>query len=389
MARASHDPRDQPSLDEAILVSLDGLLRALELEPAGDDRFRVVAEPDRFTRVFGGQTVAQALLAAGATVADKDPHSLHAYFVEAGVPTGALEVAVERVRDGRSMADAPQHRHPGRPDPPRGAGVVPRQPRRARAWPSPRRRSPAPDQLPVLQDWLRRPPTGARGATGPAWVDQPPPLELRIGEAPTFLGGPPPTSAARTGCACHATWATIRSSTPRCSRTRPTTSCSTWRCARTRSASAAGAFTAFSVDHALWFHRPVRFDRWHLHTQETISRLGSPGSGARLGARRGRRPRRQRHAGGARAPHYGDPAMTSFSHRMFEQAWPEGEYRHVPGRLRGRRAVVARRAVGARLRRRARSTSSPASRRRARTAAPRPPSTSRSRSRRPGRCRSS
>src|SRR5438046_10266623 len=59
------------SLDAAIGRSLDGLLHALVLEPVGDDRFRVQAEPDRFTRVFGGQSVAQALLAAAETVDDK------------------------------------------------------------------------------------------------------------------------------------------------------------------------------------------------------------------------------------------------------------------------------------------------------------------------------
>ena len=36
-------------------------------------------------------------------------------------------------------------------------------------------------------------------------------------------------------------------------------------------------FAAVSVDHALWFHRPVQFDRWHLHTQETITLAGHRG----------------------------------------------------------------------------------------------------------------
>jgi acyl-CoA thioesterase II len=53
----------EASLEGAILDSLDGLLQALALEPLGGDRFRVAAEPGRFDRVFGGQTVAQALLA--------------------------------------------------------------------------------------------------------------------------------------------------------------------------------------------------------------------------------------------------------------------------------------------------------------------------------------
>jgi acyl-CoA thioesterase-2 len=36
-------------------------------------------------------------------------------------------------------------------------------------------------------------------------------------------------------------------------------------------------FTGFSLDHAVWIHRPVRFDRWHLHTQETIAIAGHRG----------------------------------------------------------------------------------------------------------------
>jgi len=36
-------------------------------------------------------------------------------------------------------------------------------------------------------------------------------------------------------------------------------------------------FTGTSLGHALWFHRPVRFDRWHLHTQETVAISGERG----------------------------------------------------------------------------------------------------------------
>jgi acyl-CoA thioesterase-2 len=35
--------------------------------------------------------------------------------------------------------------------------------------------------------------------------------------------------------------------------------------------------TAASLDHALWIHRPVRFDEWHLHTQRTIRIVGHRG----------------------------------------------------------------------------------------------------------------
>ena len=92
------------ALEGGILEALDGLLLALELESVGEDQFRAHSEPDRFGRVFGGQMLAQALEAACITVDDKPPHSMHAYFVQAGSPEQSIEVAVDRVRDGRSMA---------------------------------------------------------------------------------------------------------------------------------------------------------------------------------------------------------------------------------------------------------------------------------------------
>ena len=175
------------SLEDRILAALDGLLRALELVPLGDDRFGVVNEPGRFDRIFGGQMLAQALLGASATVTGKAPHSLHAYFVQGGTSDEPLEVRVDRVRDGRSMSTrragvfqgerellivmASFHENPATPglaDPPPPV--------------------PEPLHLPVLQDWARDSPTTLRPQSQ-TWVAQPPPLELRIGEAPTFLGG--------------------------------------------------------------------------------------------------------------------------------------------------------------------------------------------------------
>jgi acyl-CoA thioesterase-2 len=254
----------ESSLDQSIQLALDGLLRALELEPLSDDRFRVVSEPGRFDRIFGGQTVAQALLAAGATVTDKAPNSLHAYFVEAGTPELPLDLVVDRVRDGRSVATrrvtvtqgerplliliASFHENPTSPelaDPPPSV--------------------PGADQLPLLQHWVHDlPPEHGRHST--SWVDQPPPLELRIGEAPTFLGGP---SAG--GARSH--WMRL----PRDVGDDPLVHAALLAYASDyllldmafRSYPGgfpSGAFAGFSLDHALWFHRPVRFDRWHLHT---------------------------------------------------------------------------------------------------------------------------
>ena len=99
----AHIPHHE-GLQSAILRAFDGLLRSLQPEPLGSDRFRARSEANRFGRVFGGQMVAQAMRAAAVTVDDKPPHSLHAYFVKSGSPDEPLDLSVDRVRDGRSMA---------------------------------------------------------------------------------------------------------------------------------------------------------------------------------------------------------------------------------------------------------------------------------------------
>ena len=56
-------------------------------------------------RIFGGQVVAQCLMAANQTVpASLEAHSLHAYFLRAGDPHEPIQFEVDPIRDGRSFA---------------------------------------------------------------------------------------------------------------------------------------------------------------------------------------------------------------------------------------------------------------------------------------------
>lgn len=56
-------------------------------------------------RVFGGQVVAQSLVAAQNTVdADRPVHSLHGYFLRAGDVTKPITLSVDRIHDGRSFS---------------------------------------------------------------------------------------------------------------------------------------------------------------------------------------------------------------------------------------------------------------------------------------------
>jgi acyl-CoA thioesterase-2 len=81
------------------------LLDVLALEDLGGNRFASTVTYDDGWRLYGGQVCAQALMAAGRTVApDRFPHSLHAYFLRMGTPTLPVELTVEEDRDGRSFS---------------------------------------------------------------------------------------------------------------------------------------------------------------------------------------------------------------------------------------------------------------------------------------------
>jgi len=54
--------------------------------------------------MFGGDLLAQSLLAAGRTVKDRRGHSLHVSFLAPGDPTTPIEYRVRRLRDGRRFA---------------------------------------------------------------------------------------------------------------------------------------------------------------------------------------------------------------------------------------------------------------------------------------------
>jgi acyl-CoA thioesterase II len=261
-----------PPLDVALDVALDALLRALELERLAEDRFRV--QPDALRpleRVYGGQLLAQALVAAGSTVSGKGPRSLHAAFVRAGTPGRSLELTVDRVRDGRTMStrqvtvaesDKPLLTatvsfsfHDGSTEPAVAAPAPP---------------APPPDDVPLLQHWAAQLPAELRHY-GRHWIEQPPPVEIRIAEPPSFLGRP---SASPT----RSHWMRV----PRDVDGDPLLHAALLAYAsdfllmdmvfRAHPGDGGpGLSNGLSLDHAMWFHRPVRFDRWHLYTQEALA----------------------------------------------------------------------------------------------------------------------
>src|SRR5208282_4263502 len=86
--------------------ALQDVLAILDLEPLEVNLFRGRSPQSRWQRVFGGQVIGQALVAACRTVEDvaqRPPHSLHAYFLLGGDPRVPIIYEVDRIRDGKSF----------------------------------------------------------------------------------------------------------------------------------------------------------------------------------------------------------------------------------------------------------------------------------------------
>ena len=86
------------------MTQLSDVLAVLDLEPAGDDRFVARHLDEGHGVVFGGQLLAQAVVAAARTVPDKDVLSIHNVFARGAGVTEPLTVAVETIQSGRAFA---------------------------------------------------------------------------------------------------------------------------------------------------------------------------------------------------------------------------------------------------------------------------------------------
>ena len=96
-------PGLHPQQDHGAVVQR--LVDLLDLETLEVDLFRGQSQDSGWQRVYGGQVVAQALMAASRTVRpERLAHSLHAYFLRPGDPHAPIVYRVERDRDGQSFS---------------------------------------------------------------------------------------------------------------------------------------------------------------------------------------------------------------------------------------------------------------------------------------------
>lgn len=222
------------------------LSRLFDLEPHGADTFVGIGPQYPWGGLYGGQIVAQALRAAASTVdAELEVHSLRAYFIRRGDHTEPIRFEVDRIRNGRSFSTR---------------RVIARQ---------------AIGAILNLEASFQRPEASADLQAIEMESGVPEPLTLESSTwTPSFDRRFVPATwvspVARAGLGRTLAWMKVNAPLGddqllhRCwlaylSDDLPTDA--------VRTATDIGgerSFTA-SLDHSMWFHRPVRADQWHLH----------------------------------------------------------------------------------------------------------------------------
>jgi len=249
-------------------------METLDLRQSGPTTFEGDSLPIPGGRVFGGQVLGQALMAAGRTVAaERHAHSLHGYFLRAGDASRPIRFEVEVLRDGGSFSA--RRTHAFQDDRPLLSMIASFQevqdgPEHQVTMPE----VPPPDAVPSGLDVLG-PYAGHPNAD--FWIQQAP-FDVRHVEGSLFLG-PDPTPRAY-----QSAWMRVRQPIEADQLTHR--ALLAFGCdqvmleplLRRHGASWATRDMAFaSLDHAMWWHRPARADEWLLFVQDAPTAQGGRG----------------------------------------------------------------------------------------------------------------
>ena len=258
--------------------AVQDLLSVLDLEPIEVNLFRGRSPQVGWQRVFGGQVIGQALVAACRTVdgiADRPPHSLHAYFLLAGDPKIPIIYEVDRIRDGRSFTTrrvvAIQH---GQPIFTMSVSFHGKEPGLSHQAEMPK--VPEPDQLPSEAE-IRRRVLPVMPDPIKRYFERERPIELRLVEFERYLGKKFPDGRLNV-------WIRTTGSLPDTAAIHQCVLAYASDMMLLDAALVPHGRTVFektimaaSLDHALWFHRPFRADEWLLYAQDSPSADGARG----------------------------------------------------------------------------------------------------------------
>jgi acyl-CoA thioesterase II len=226
-----------------------------ELTPHGTDVHVGTGPQYPWGGLYGGQIIAQALRATTLTVEPElQPHSIRAYFIRRGDHTEPVRYEVERIRNGRSFST---RRVVAR----QGIGAI------LNAESSFQRPEPA-AQIQTLSMPVVPPARDLEQTSWSSVFDRAPvPIERISGPAREGAGrtvawmrvnddlGDPADAQAQLLHRCWLAYLSDDLPTDSVVRTHPAGS----------EPEAHDLLFSASLDHTIWFHRPVRADRWHLH----------------------------------------------------------------------------------------------------------------------------
>lgn len=265
MSERAAEPPDLGPPPDVEPPTVDRLLGLLDVERLDRDLFRAAVPVQTHTgRLFGGQVAAQALRAATHTVeTDHHPHSLHGYFLRPGSPETPVLLHVDRIRDGRSFTTrtvvAVQE----------GEAIFELTASFHRDEPAAEYQVPIPEEVPD--------PDGDF-----AWHESPlskfslaSPFEMRE------LPSPPPDERGLLR-STRRVWLRTRGALPddralhACVITFVSDMGAVYAAALAQGGGL-GITMGASLDHAVWFHRPIRPDDWILFDLVPISNAGSRG----------------------------------------------------------------------------------------------------------------
>lgn len=257
------------------MAKAETLVDTLALERIEVNLFRGHAPKSEGPRIFGGLVIAQALLAAYGTVERSLCHSIYCYFLRPGDPSIPILYDVDRARDGRTFTarrvTAIQH----------GEQIFNlagsfQHPEEGLEHQDPMPDGPSPDQLADEQE-LRRVLTDKLPPPMRQMAERPRPIEMRPVDPVDFM-------AARPMAPMQHVW--MRAASPIgddpafnqavLAYASDMSFLSTAMRPHGMGWQTPGLQTA-SIDHAIWFHRPCRFEEWHLYAQKSPSASGARG----------------------------------------------------------------------------------------------------------------
>jgi acyl-CoA thioesterase-2 len=255
------------------------LLTTLDLSDASGARTRedIFIGPSQWMphgRVYGGQVLAQSLVAATRTVDDaRVAHSLHGYFLRAGDITLPITFSVDRLRDGRSFSTRRvQAYQNGEPIFSMIASFQDVDPGLEHFEPVPDGITP-PEQLPsaaelmgdnphpVAQYWSKARPFDLRHVEKPIYFTVDGAKVAKQAVWLKALGDLPEDANLHQAALAYLSDYTILESIYR----------------RHGIAWSHPGLKSASLDHAMWFHRPVKVDEWLLYVQNSPSAQGGRG----------------------------------------------------------------------------------------------------------------